>query len=136
MGQMTDRKQKFILEYLRDFNATRAAIRAGFKKKSARQCGCILKKDPQVQKAINKRKAEIAEETKIHFKDILFELQRYAFAEHPMAYDDVRTFERIESLAKLLKIILPGKTADDNTKNIESLQNTISKYIDRVKARQ
>ena len=35
--ELTDKQRRFCLEYLQDFNATQAAIRSGYSKRSARQ---------------------------------------------------------------------------------------------------
>ena len=39
MGKLTPRQQRFVEEYLLDMNATQAAIRAGYSKKTARSQG-------------------------------------------------------------------------------------------------
>ena len=45
---MTHKQLKFITEYTKDFNATQAAIRAGYSKKSAYSIGQeLLKTKPQ-----------------------------------------------------------------------------------------
>lgn len=49
-----DTKQKvFCIEYLQDFNATQAAIRAGYSKKTARSIGCENLTKPDIQKEIS-----------------------------------------------------------------------------------
>ena len=55
---MRDRQRLFVLEYLNDWNATQAAIRAGYSKKTARQIGSENLSKPVIQAAIQ---AEIAE---------------------------------------------------------------------------
>jgi phage terminase small subunit len=45
-------KQKFVVEYFKDFNATQAAIRAEYAKKNARRQGTRLSTNVHVQKAL------------------------------------------------------------------------------------
>lgn len=52
----TNRRAIFVEEYLRDYNATQAAIRAGYAAESAGVEGCRLLKDAKVKKALEKRK--------------------------------------------------------------------------------
>lgn len=56
---MTSNKQKaFIEEYLKDFNATQAAIRAGYSEKTARSQGHRLLTNVDVSEAIQQRLSE------------------------------------------------------------------------------
>jgi phage terminase small subunit len=56
---ITDRIKNFIDEYLKDFNATQAAIRAGYSKKTAGVIGCENLKKPNIRKAIDERIKEL-----------------------------------------------------------------------------
>jgi phage terminase small subunit len=53
--QLTDKQKAFCDEYLIDLNATQAAIRAGYSKKSARQKAWNLLDMPEVQAYIKAR---------------------------------------------------------------------------------
>lgn len=52
--RFNDKQRAFIKEYLRDFNGTQAAIRAGYSRKSAYSIGSELLKKPEIQTAIRK----------------------------------------------------------------------------------
>lgn len=54
MKDLTPRQRKFIKEYLIDFNATQAAIRAGYSERSAYQIGHALLKRVEVRDAIER----------------------------------------------------------------------------------
>lgn len=75
------RQQLFALEYLKDLNATQAAIRAGYSEKTAAQIGERLLRNveirQQVQEAMDKRAAR----TEIDGDKILRELWKIAFAD-------------------------------------------------------
>jgi phage terminase small subunit len=57
---MRHKQQRFAIEYCVDFNATRAATRAGYSADSAHAQGCDLLKLPEVLKMIEDRKADLA----------------------------------------------------------------------------
>lgn len=52
---MTDKQRKFADEYLIDTNATQAAIRAGYSKKTARQTGQENLSKPNIKNYIDKQ---------------------------------------------------------------------------------
>jgi phage terminase small subunit len=51
---MTPLQERFVAEYVKDFNATRAAIEAGYSKRSASRVSFETLGYPRVQKAIRK----------------------------------------------------------------------------------
>ncbi len=55
---MTDRQKRFAHEYMVDFNATQAAIRAGYAEKSARISGCVCMKNIKIKQEITVIQAE------------------------------------------------------------------------------
>lgn len=55
---MTDKQQFFVQEYLKDFNATQAAIRAGYSKKTAGAIGAENLTKPEIQQALQKVMSE------------------------------------------------------------------------------
>jgi phage terminase small subunit len=60
-----ERRALFVAEYLKDFNATRAALAAGFAKASAKQQAFNLLQRPDVAAAVQQAIAERSERTKI-----------------------------------------------------------------------
>lgn len=52
MAQITTKQQRFISEYLKDCNATQAAVRAGYSEKSAYSIGQRLLKNDEVRQAV------------------------------------------------------------------------------------
>lgn len=64
MSGLNDKQAAFVREYLVDFNATQAAIRAGYSKRTAGSQAHDLLKKPEIQDALKdgqKRLAEITE---------------------------------------------------------------------------
>ena len=58
MADMTEKQKRFCDEYLIDLNATQAAIRAGYSKKTAYSIGQENLKKPEISAYIKKRMAE------------------------------------------------------------------------------
>ena len=70
---MTPKQRAFVYEYLKDFNATQAAIRAGYSKKTARFIGCENLTKPNIAELIDeefKRRAMSAHEVLSRMTDI------------------------------------------------------------------
>ena len=59
MRKLTEKQKRFINEYLIDTNATQAAIRAGYSRKSARYTARDLLSRPQIAKEIQEQLAII-----------------------------------------------------------------------------
>jgi len=53
MGKLTSKQERFCREFIADLNATQAAIRAGYKKRSARSIGAENLAKPQIAKRIS-----------------------------------------------------------------------------------
>ncbi|WP_282806453.1 terminase small subunit [Lactobacillus isalae] len=59
MTKLTQKQRRFIDEYIISGNATQAAIKAGYSKKTARKIGQENLTKPDIKAAIEKRNAEI-----------------------------------------------------------------------------
>ena len=75
---LTPKQQRFVEEYLVDFNATRAAIRAGYSKKTAYSQGERLLRHAEVAAAVEAGKAELAKLTRISAEEVIEGLRREA----------------------------------------------------------
>lgn len=77
---LTGKQTRFIAEYLIDLNATQAAIRAGYSKKTAHVIGPENLGKPAVMAALSALQAERAKRTAITFEWVAEELRRVAAA--------------------------------------------------------
>lgn len=77
--QLTDLQRKFLYEYLTDFNATQAAIRAGYSKKTAAAAASRLLRNVKVQEELQKLQKEIYSNSEIEIKNIIEHLADIAF---------------------------------------------------------
>src|SRR5258708_9827146 len=64
-GLISDKQQRFVDEYLVDSNATQAAIRAGYSKRSASSLGKQLLQNPPVLLAVTKARAPLGEHVQV-----------------------------------------------------------------------
>jgi phage terminase small subunit len=89
-GLRTDRQVLFVIEYCKNFNATQAAIRAGYAERSAAEIGCELLRKPQIKATIERRLAQIADEAMVDSALVVSELYAIAMA-------DSRELMRVET---------------------------------------
>lgn len=75
---LTPKQQRFADEYIKDPNATQAAIRAGYSKATATQMGAENLRKPYLAKYIEKRLQEISDAKVMDAKEVLETLTRIA----------------------------------------------------------
>jgi len=76
MEEILNEKQTlFVLEYMIDFNATQAAIRAGYSKETAYSIGQRLLKNVEIKRQIEELKAERVESLKKTREDVISDLE-------------------------------------------------------------
>jgi phage terminase small subunit len=80
-GALNPKHARFVQEYLKDLNATKAAKRTGYSEKTARQQGAHLLSIPAIQDAISEGTREGAFDGKVTRKRIVQELARIAFGD-------------------------------------------------------
>lgn len=69
--KLTQKQQRFVDEYIISGNATQAAIKAGYSKKTAKQMGTENLAKPIVKAAIEKRNAEIKSEKTADMTEVM-----------------------------------------------------------------
>ncbi len=80
MSRLTPKQQRFVDEYLIDLNATQAAIRAGYSKKTAAVIGAENLIKPNVALAIQEAQTKLSERTEITQDAVLKELAKIGFS--------------------------------------------------------
>ncbi|MZQ76219.1 MAG: terminase [Peptoclostridium sp.] len=80
-ADLTENQRLFCLYYLKSFNATMAAIKAGYSKASAHVQGCVLLKNPKIADEITRLKNVMKEELRIDAMDVLKKYIAIAFAD-------------------------------------------------------
>ena len=77
--ELTDKQEKFCYEYCMDFNATQAAIRAGYSENTARSIASQLLTKLNIQDKIKEKQNNLAETAGVSRLKILNEHMKLAF---------------------------------------------------------
>jgi phage terminase small subunit len=121
-GKLTAKQAAFVQEYLVDLNATQAAIRAGYSKKTARQIGEQNLSKVDVSTAVQQAMKERETRTGITADRVLKELEKIAFF-------DIRKLYNEDGSMKL-----PSEWDDDTAAAMAGLE-TIEEFEGTGKAR-
>lgn len=78
--QLEAKQQRFIDEYMLDFNNTNAAIRAGYSPRTANSAGARLFANVSIHAHIDRRLAEASRRTGVNADRVVRELARISFA--------------------------------------------------------
>lgn len=78
---LTSKQELFVQEYLIDLNATQAAIRAGYSKKTAHSIGSENLCKPEIAEAIAHAKAARSERTEVTQDRVIAELAKIGFSD-------------------------------------------------------
>lgn len=119
---LNEKQKRFVLEYLIDLNATQAAIRAGYSKKTAYSMGQENLKKPEIQKAIQAKQNKLQNKLEITQERVLQELAQIAFAkasDQPVSnLKYTNKLKALELLGKHLSVFenkqAPANTAEDD----------------------
>jgi phage terminase small subunit len=115
---LNEKQQRFCDEYLVDFNATQAAIRAGYSEKTAGSQGHDLLKKPEIQWYLQNKKEKIADKLEISQTRVMQEIARLAFS-------DIRKLFTIDGALKPV-----GELDDDAAAILSSLEILEEKVSD------
>lgn len=94
MAKLNAKQERFAHEYLVDLNASQAAIRAGYSKKTAGSQGHDLLKKPEVQELIQREQAKRLNKMELTGERVLAELARLAFVDIRKAFNPDGTLKK------------------------------------------
>lgn len=120
MARLSDRDGRFVDEYMIDFDAKNAAIRAGYSPKTAKDAYAWVDaehpKKPAVREEIERRMARASRRTGITADRILEELARIAFADITDVVDaDGKLMDEIDRADSAAIMSVRVKSGDDFT---------------------
>jgi len=78
--KLSPKQRLFVAEYCKDYNATQAAIRAGYSQRTARSQGQRLLTNVDIQVAIERRQQKTEERADVEVDDVVAELVKIAFS--------------------------------------------------------
>ena len=113
---MTPRQEKFCVEYLIDLNATQAAIRAGYRDKTAYSMGQRLLKNVEIQSRIKKMRDDYYDKTIMSAKEVEYLLSK---AGRDELKEEVVVVEGVGDGFSESKIINKRLSAKDRIKALE-----------------
>ena len=107
--KLSPRQALFITEYLKDQNATQAAIRAGYSAKTARQQGAKQLSKVAIRSAILDHQRQVTEKATVDAAWLLNRLASLADADVTQAFkEDGKTLKPIAELPEDLRRLLSG----------------------------
>lgn len=122
-ADLTEKQRLFCLYYIKNFNATMAAIKAGYSPDSAYQIGYENLRKPEIAKEIRRLKGAMQSELFIDAMDILERYIKIAFAD---ITDYVKFGQRQQQAMGMFGPLFVGKGKDK-----KPLMETVN-YIDLV----
>ncbi len=133
---LTPKQKRFVAEYLVDLNATAAAIRAGYSKKTAEAIGYENLRKPQIESAINKARQEQQKRTEITQDMVILETAKIAFFDIRKLFDKNGKPLDISELDDDTAASLAGLDVQGVTDKDEDYIGYIKKYkmADKLKA--
>lgn len=81
MPKLTNKQRVFVAEYLKDLNATQAAIRAGYSRKSAALTGSENLRKPYIAALVKEAMDARAERTRVDQDKVVKELAKLGFSD-------------------------------------------------------
>ena len=134
-GKLTPKQARFVAEYLIDLNATQAAIRAGYSKRTARQVGAENLTKPVIADAISAAQAERAERTLIDADWVLIRLAEEAKADLAALIDENGAIKPVEQWALIWRqgLVSGFEVSDVTVEGVKVGQTTKIKLSDRIK---
>ena len=128
MSKLTNKQARFVEEYQIDLNATQAAIRAGYSKKTAQIIGFENLSKPIIQECIQKRMDERSKRTEITADRILEEIAKVGFSDIRKLFTEADELRSVSSLpddiaacVQSVEVVTrqTGKTDADGNKEVE-----------------
>ena len=114
--KLTPKQARFVAEYLNDLNATQAAIRAGYSKRSACSQAFDLLRKPEIAAAVQARREKLAEKLEVTQELVVAELAKIGFAnmaDYMRAGPDGDPFLDFSALTRDQAAALTEVTVDD-----------------------
>ena len=140
--KLTPKQIRFVDEYLVDFNATQAAIRAGYSPKTAAAAAARLLRNVNIQAEIARRQKDLQRRTEVTQDRVVKELARVAFADaSDYACIETYMYENKDGTLSPIQVVSPKDTdtlSDDQRAAIASIKQGANgvevKLCDKLKA--
>jgi len=131
--KLTAKQEQFVAEFLKDRNATQAAIRCGYSAQSARYSGDNNLRNELVRKKIAELSKQSAESAEVSAAFVLRELRKVAEQEDVAQSTKVRALELI---AKHLGMLEDRLTVKTDSLSPEQRAERVAILIERASKRE
>ncbi len=128
---MTEKQNQFCEEYLKDFNATKAAIRAGYSEKTAYSIGNENLKKPEIGENIELRKSKISEGTELTIINLIEDVNEIKKRCLYEKFDPVNALRACELLSKFLIQLDVKQQQLLNRMSDDQLEEVARRILDR-----
>lgn len=123
MSVLNAKQKKFCLEYLKDFNATKAALRSGYSERSAGSIGAENLQKPEILEEIKRLSDSLFKTQGLTLNRILNEVMSIAFQSEGTSSEKI----------KALEILLKYKSLESQTKNRKDLSSSVQRYLEAMR---
>ena len=139
MAKLTDKQELFCKEYIKDLNATQAALRSGYKENAAYATGAENLRKPQIQHRIAELSSERNKKVQVDAEYVLnrlYEIDQLDIID--IMNDDMYGFKKLSEWPKAWRQSLSGIDINElfdyngNEKELSGLVKKI-KWPDKVK---
>lgn len=110
---ITPKQRAFIDEYLKDKNATQAAIRAGYSAKTAQQQGSRMLLNVVVSREIKLALKRISQKAELKAADVMAEIRRLAFVDLSKAFGEDGAVLHPQDMPKDIRAALASLEIDE-----------------------
>ena len=140
--KLTAKQIRFVDEYMVDFNATQAAIRAGYKAKTAHVIGAENLRKPKIAEEIARRQKDLQRRTEVTQDRVVKELARIAFANiADYVHVETQTRTKDDGTETTYQIVVLSETEDlsvDQRAALATVKQSVNgveiKLHDKIKA--
>ena len=131
--KLTPKQKIFVQEYIYDWNATRAAIAAGYSEKTAFTIGCENLKNPYIQEYITEIQKDIEKLCGISRQQVLDEYRKIAFSNITHLHNTWIERKEFEKLTEHQKACIQEIDTKIITKNIGTVMKPEIVDIEHIK---
>lgn len=110
---LSDKQIRFCEEYLIDLNATQAAVRAGYSKKTANRIGSENLSKPDIQDYIQKKQQELKKKLSVSQEMVVEQFRKLAFSDIRKFYKEDGSLKKIHELDDDSAAALAGVEVDE-----------------------
>lgn len=139
MAELTDKENRFVDEYLVDYNGTQAAIRAGYSKRTAGAIASELLTKERIRTQLQTKSRRIHQKLEISQERTLQEIARVAFQDVRMFFYEDGSLIPIHLLSDDAAAVLAGFDIEELFEYEDGVKNKIGqtkkiKRFDKMKA--